>query len=65
MDDIRLKAWFPKEKRTLHFKNAHMCDEYDTLSFDLAKEDKTIQYQWLAGKSYIPNSPAIITIDKD
>lgn len=59
---IKFRAWFPTEQRMLHFSNYEFCDEYDTLTFNLVEQDKTIEYEHLAGKSYIPNSKGILML---
>ena len=41
--------------RWITFDNPYLCDEYDTLAFPISEADATIEYEHLAGNSYIPN----------
>ncbi len=60
MIKVRFTVWFKKENRLLHFSGQGLCDEYDTLTFELEYVDKTTKYRHLSGDSYIPNSEGVI-----
>lgn len=57
MREIRFRAWFPISRRMIRFENAEIDDEYDRLAFCLDGRDKLQEYQYPAGKSFIPNEP--------
>lgn len=54
MIEVKFSVWFPDVGRVIHFCNATVCDEYDTLCFQIKPEDCTEKYKHLAGESYIP-----------
>ena len=51
---------FPKSGRLIHFKGITLCDEYDRLCFKIRPSDCTVEYQHLAGKSFIPNEDGVL-----
>ncbi len=61
--EIRLRAWFPKSRRIIHFSHPEMDDEYDGLTFYIEEKDATETYQWLAGKCHIPNEPFELEVE--
>jgi len=54
---MRFTVRYPQHGRIIYFEGKPtFCGEYNTLCFNMAENSKTIEYQHLAGSSFIPSN---------